>query len=61
MKTSVVIAEDDPLTRMDIVEILTEAGYDVIGEASDGIEAITVCQEKNPDIVLLDIKKPVRY
>lgn len=59
MKTSVVIAEDDPLTRMDIVEILTEAGYDVIGEASDGIEAITVCQEKKPDIVLLDIKMPM--
>ncbi|MCS5422403.1 MULTISPECIES: ANTAR domain-containing response regulator [Psychrilyobacter] len=59
MKISVVIAEDDPLTRMDIVEILTEAGYDVIGEASDGIEAITVCKEKNPDIVLLDIKMPI--
>ncbi len=59
MKISVVIAEDDPLTRMDIAEILTEAGYDVIGEASDGIEAITVCKEKNPDIVLLDIKMPI--
>ncbi|WP_028856807.1 ANTAR domain-containing response regulator [Psychrilyobacter atlanticus] len=59
MKIRVVIAEDDPLTRMDISEILTEAGYDVVGEASDGIEAITECKEKNPDIALLDIKMPI--
>lgn len=59
MKTRVVIAEDDPLTRMDIAEILTEAGYDVVGEASDGVEAISICNEKKPDIALLDIKMPI--
>ncbi len=59
MRTTVVVAEDDPLTRMDIVEILKEANYEIIGEASDGIEAITLCKNKKPDIVLLDIKMPL--
>lgn len=54
----VVVVEDEVLTRLDIVEILKENGYDVVGEASDGIEAIEVCKKENPDIVLLDIKIP---
>lgn len=59
MNPRVVVAEDETLTRMDIVEMLTEYGYDVVGEAADGLEAIKVCKEKNPDIVLMDIKMPL--
>ena len=59
MKPRVVVAEDETLTRMDIVEILNEYGYDVVGEAGDGIEALKECREKQPDIVLLDIKMPL--
>lgn len=59
MKSSIVIAEDDPIIRMDILEILKEEGYNIIGEASDGIEAINLCKEKKPDILILDIKMPL--
>ena len=58
MSLKVVVVEDETLTRIDLVEILKENGYDVIGEASDGIEAVEVCKKLQPDIVLLDIKIP---
>lgn len=59
MKARVVIAEDETLTRMDIAEMLGENGYEVVGEVSDGLEALRECREKNPDIVLLDVKMPL--
>lgn len=59
MNPKVVVAEDETLTRMDIVEMLGENGYDVIGEAADGLDALKLCKEKNPDLVLLDIKMPL--
>lgn len=59
MSKKIIIAEDETLTRLDIKEMLIENSYDVIGEASDGIDALKLCREKNPDIVLLDIKMPL--
>jgi response regulator NasT len=44
---------------MDFVEYLEENGYDVVGEASNGIEAIKICERKVPDVVLMDIEMPV--
>ena len=58
MSLKVVVVEDETLTSIDLVEILKENGYDVVGEASDGIEAVEVCKKLQPDIVLLDIKIP---
>lgn len=58
MSLRVVVVEDETLTRIDLIEILKEHGYDVVGEASDGIEAVEICKKLNPDIVLLDIKIP---
>ena len=58
MKLRVVVVEDETLTRIDRIEILKENGYDVVGEVSDGIEAVEVCKKMQPDIVLLDIKIP---
>ena len=58
MSLKVVVVEDETLTRIYLVEILKENGYDVVGEASDGIEAVEVCKKLQPDIVLLDIKIP---
>ncbi len=53
------VVEDEALIRMDIVETLTEGGYDVVGEAGDGEEAIAKAKELKPDIVVMDVKMPV--
>ena len=54
-----VVAEDEALIRMDIVETLQEGGYDVVGEAANGEEAIAVARALKPDVVVMDIKMPV--
>nr|WP_307775585.1 response regulator [uncultured Cetobacterium sp.] len=55
---TIIVAEDDSLIRMDIVEILKENGYNVVGEARDGLEAVELAKKYNPDILLLDVKMP---
>lgn len=54
----VVVAEDEGLIRMDVVATLQEAGYEVVGEAADGEEAIRLATELEPDLVVMDIKMP---
>ena len=54
----VVVAEDEPLIRLDIVESLTEAGYDVVGEAGDGETAIALVNVLEPDVIVMDVKMP---
>ncbi|GAA1942294.1 ANTAR domain-containing response regulator [Nocardioides marmoribigeumensis] len=54
----VVIAEDQALIRMDLAEMLGEEGYDVVGQASDGEEAIRLAEQERPDLVVLDVKMP---
>ncbi len=54
----VLVAEDETLIRMDIVETLTAAGYDVVGQAADGQEAIDLALELEPDLCVLDVKMP---
>ncbi|MDR7310050.1 response regulator NasT [Nocardioides luteus] len=58
-RRTVVIAEDEVLIRMDLKEMLTEEGYDVVGEAGDGKTAIELATEHKPDLVILDVKMPV--
>ena len=58
-KLRVVIADDEPITRMDIKEILTEKGYEILGEATDGFDAVEICKKTKPDLVLMDIKMPL--
>ena len=55
----VVVAEDEAIIRLDVVEILTEAGFDVVGEAGDGEAAVRLVQESEPDLVVMDVKMPV--
>jgi response regulator NasT len=54
----VVVAEDEALIRMDIVETLKEAGFDVVAEAKDGLEAVELVKLHKPDLLVTDIKMP---
>jgi response regulator NasT len=57
-KRRVVVAEDESLIRMDIVETLIEHGFDVVAEASDGEQAVALAIEHKPDLIVMDIKMP---
>jgi response regulator NasT len=55
----ILVAEDEALIRMDLVEMLIEAGYEVVAEASDGAQAIELAQLHKPDLAILDVKMPI--
>jgi len=55
----IVVAEDETLIRMDLVEMLTEAGYEVVGQGVNGQEAIELANTHKPDLMILDVKMPV--
>ncbi len=55
----ILVAEDEALIRMDLVEMLNEAGYEVVAEASDGAQAIELAQLHKPDLAILDVKMPI--
>lgn len=54
----VLVAEDEALIRLDLVELLTEEGYTVIAEAGDGEEALELARKLTPDLVVMDVKMP---
>jgi two-component system, response regulator PdtaR len=56
----VLIAEDEALIRLDLAEMLREEGYDVVGEAGDGQEAVELAAQLKPDLVIMDVKMPRR-
>ena len=56
----VLVAEDEALIRLDLVEMLREEGYDVVGQAADGVQAVELAGELRPDLVIMDVKMPRR-
>ncbi len=56
----VLIAEDEALIRMDLAEMLRDEGYDIVGEAGDGQEAVELAEQHKPDLVIMDVKMPRR-
>lgn len=56
----VLIAEDEALIRLDLAEMLREEGYDVVGQAGDGQEAVELAESLRPDLVIMDVKMPRR-
>lgn len=58
MSYRILIADDEPLIRTDLKEMLEGMGHEVVGEARDGREALDLVQKKKPDILILDIKMP---
>lgn len=57
-KLRILVAEDESLIRESIVESLQTLGYEVAGEASNGVEAVQLARSKRPDLILMDIKMP---
>ena len=55
----VLVAEDEAIIRLDLAEMLGEAGYDVVGQAGDGEQAVAMALDLKPDIVIMDVKMPV--
>ena len=56
----VLIAEDEALIRLDLAEMLREEGYEIVGEAGDGQEAVELAEQLKPDLVIMDVKMPRR-
>ncbi|MGO4922798.1 ANTAR domain-containing response regulator [Bifidobacterium choerinum] len=57
-KPTVVVAEDESVNRMDLVAMLEDNGYDVVGQAANGEEAIELTRKFKPDVVCMDVKMP---
>jgi len=57
-RLKVMVADDEPITRMDIKEILQENGYNVVIEAGDGLAAVELAEAYRPDLILMDIRMP---
>jgi len=58
-KRRVVVAEDESLIRIDIVETLEDNGFEVVGQAADGERAVALVEELRPDLVVMDVKMPL--
>lgn len=54
----IVLADDEAIIRLDLKEVLVEAGYEVVGEAGDGEAALALISEHQPDLAILDVKMP---
>jgi len=59
MGRKILLVDDDPLIRGDIKDMLLDRGYNIVGEASDGFEAVEECKKYSPDLVILDIDMPI--
>ena len=55
----IIIADDEPITRMDLKEILVREGHEVVAEAADGFDAVEFCRQQQPDLVIMDVKMPL--
>jgi response regulator NasT len=57
-KVRILVAEDETIIRLDLVEMLTEAGYEVIAQAENGAVAVELAKQYKPDLAILDVKMP---
>jgi AmiR/NasT family two-component response regulator len=58
MSLRIMIAEDETIIRLDLKELLEDAGFEVVAEARDGLEAVDLARETSPDVAILDVKMP---
>jgi DNA-binding NarL/FixJ family response regulator len=53
------VVDDHDMLRGALVELLLQAGFDVVGEAADGADAVALAKQLDPDVVLMDLRMPV--
>lgn len=58
-RPTAIVVDDEPITRLDLRQMLEEMDFSVIGDAADGFDAIDLCRRHHPDVVLMDIRMPV--
>lgn len=58
-KLKILLADDEAILRLDLREMLTDAGHEVIGEAANGEEAVKLAKELKPEFIIMDVKMPV--
>ena len=57
-KLNILIADDEALIRLDLREMLSDAGHKIVGEAADGAQAVKLARELKPDFIIMDVKMP---
>ena len=57
-KLRILVAEDETIIRLDLVEMLTESGYEVVAQAENGAIALELAKLHKPDLAILDVKMP---
>lgn len=58
-KLNILIADDEALIRLDLREMLMDAGHKIVGEAADGQQAVKLARELKPDFIIMDVKMPI--
>lgn len=58
-RPTAIVVDDEPITRVDLRQMLEEMSFSVVGDAADGFDAIDLCRRHHPDVVLMDIRMPV--
>lgn len=58
-KLRILLADDEAILRLDLREMLTDAGHEIVGEAANGQEAIKLAKELKPDFIIMDVKMPI--
>ena len=53
------VVDDHDMLREALVELLRQAGFDVVGEAADGADAVALAKQLEPEVVLMDLRMPV--
>jgi DNA-binding NarL/FixJ family response regulator len=53
------VVDDHLLVRQALVELLTQAGFEIVGQAADGADAVALAKQLEPDLVLMDLRMPV--
>jgi DNA-binding NarL/FixJ family response regulator len=59
IRPRLLVADDHEMLRTALVDLLVQAGFEVVGQAADGADAVALAKQLEPDVVLMDLRMPV--